>query len=286
MNCGFIPTRRSRKYPRKADGGANQMTNSRFTYSFIFGILLFEILIKIAALRFRRSQLISLPSRHRVLFFISPLLEIKSLEKSRDADGRGVAALYFRFFVSGGLLALSVWVYRQIGFESLPGLAVNYLALPSAYLFGEFYGSLMQLMYLPTGLILPPHHGAIFSSRGLSDFWGRTWNTWVSDWFRENIFRPLRRRPVAAVAAVFLFSGLGHEAVINFPFFILTGRSLFGGMILYFTLQALGLFAERKWFRESFLWSRVWLWIFVLLPSPLIINEAVLRIVGMWPFRP
>jgi hypothetical protein len=139
-----------------------------------------------------------------------------------------------------------------------------------------------QILWLPSGRLMPAAHGNIFAARSLADFWGRRWNVWMSDWFREIIFIPLRARPLLAMGMVFLFSGIIHEAVVNLGFWLLTGRSLFGSMMAYFGLQAAGILVERKWLGEFPRVSRLFAWMVVLGPAPLFVNEGILRAYWLW----
>src|SRR5262245_17093393 len=60
-----------------------------------------------------------------------------------------------------------------------------------------------QCVGLALGRRLETIHDRPFSSRSLSEFWGRRWNRWLSAWFRQVCFRPLRDRPLLGVAAAF-----------------------------------------------------------------------------------
>ena len=128
---------------------------------------------------------------------------------------------------------------------------------------------------------LPPKN--IFAARSLTDFWGRRWNVWMSDWFREIIFRPLRARPLLAMVVVFVVSGILLEAVVSLSFWLVTGRSLFGLMMAYFGLQAAGMFMERAWLGGCPRLKRPFAWIVVLGPAPLFVNEGILRAFWLWP---
>jgi hypothetical protein len=118
---------------------------------------------------------------------------------------------------------------------------------------------------------------------GVADFWGRRWNLWFSDWFRFALLAPLRRRPALAVVVIFFVSGVMHEWVVNLPLYLVTGRKLFGTMMLYFLLQAVGILLERRYFAEKPVAKVVLAWLVVFLPAPLVINEGLLRAMWLWP---
>ena len=150
------------------------------------------------------------------------------------------------------------------------------------WMVSEALGSLAPFIAMPSGRLLPLPHGAPPPlARGLSDFWGRRWNVWMSEWFRQVVFRPLQARPVLALFAVFLVSGVLHEWVINVPLYLVTGRKCFGSMILYFMLQAFGILMERRTRNRGLRILLVWLFVFG--AAPLMVNEGLLRILHLWP---
>jgi hypothetical protein len=93
------------------------------------------------------------------------------------------------------------------------------------------------------------------AAKTLGDFWGRRWNRIVPGFLREVIFLPVARRAGAkvALAAVFLYSGLYHECVSFMT------RSGYGGPMLYFLLQCLGVAIENTRPARRVLRGRVWL---------------------------
>ena len=164
----------------------------------------------------------------------------------------------------------------------LPPVFLSYVGAIVLWLASEALGSLVPFLALPAGRLLPLPHGASPPlAKSLSEFWGRRWNVWTSDWFRQVIFRPLHQRPVSALFVVFLASGVMHEWVINVPLFVVTGRNCFGSMVLYFLLQALGILLEHRTRNRA---ARVLLvWLFVFGAAPLMVNEGLLRVLHLWP---
>jgi hypothetical protein len=154
-------------------------------------------------------------------------------------------------------------------------LARGYVAVVPFWLLTEAVGSAARLALLPFGMLMPPVHERPWRSRTLAEFWGRRWNRVFGDWFAEVCHRPLRRRPVSAVAFTFLVSGLWHELLVNVPLWLADGVNLFGTMMAYFLFQAAGLLAVRRRPGPA---VRVVLWVVVLGPVPLVLNEGTLRI--------
>jgi hypothetical protein len=162
-------------------------------------------------------------------------------------------------------------------------IPLAYLAALFVPLLGEALGKLAQVLSLWTGRIIPSHHDWPTHSTGLADLWGKRWNRWICDWFRQVIFQPLSKKPFQAIMWVFAFSGLMHETILNLPLYFLTDHSQFGSMMAYFGIQAAGVMLERKIPRKRAWARRGWAWFFMIAPCPLILNEAALRVMDLWP---
>jgi hypothetical protein len=74
-----------------------------------------------------------------------------------------------------------------------------------------------------------------------------------------------------------------HEWVVNVPLWFITGRVLFGTMMLYFLLQAAGILVERRFLKGRAHWKVAFAWLIVFVPAPLLINEGLLRALHLWP---
>jgi hypothetical protein len=107
--------------------------------------------------------------------------------------------------------------------------------------FGSFH--LLSCAWRAAGVGAKPLMDWPVLSRGVSEFWGRRWNTAFRDLTHRFLFRPLAARlgPRAGLAAGFLFSGAIHDLVISVP-----AGGGYGGPTLYFVIQGLGLLAERS----------------------------------------
>ena len=111
-------------------------------------------------------------------------------------------------------------------------------------------------------------------ARSLTEFWGGRWNVAFHDLAREWIFTPLLRRVGVggAAFAVFLVSGLVHDAVISLP-----ARAGFGWPTVYFLIQFVGIRVERSaWGRRHLrgLAGRVFTAAVTVLPVPLLFHAA------------
>jgi hypothetical protein len=221
-------------------------------------------------------------SRLSPLFIALPVLAPSSLERSQPLR------CFPRFLLHGGgclgALVLYYWIYwRVIDAFQLHGLALSYLAAPPVLLITEVFLAMITILWLPSGRLLPALHRNPLAARSVADFWGRRWNLWMSDWFRQVIFTPLRRRPVLAVWLIFFLSGLLHEYVLNLALWLVVGKKLFGTMMLYFLLQAAGVWVERRFLRTTGFVHVLFTWVVVFVPVPLVFHESMLRTIHLWP---
>lgn len=109
--------------------------------------------------------------------------------------------------------------------------------------FGLFH--LLSLAWRQAGVAAEPIMDNPLRSSSLADFWGRRWNRAFRDLGHRYIFWPLAGTAGAtkATLAVFLVSGIIHDAVISIP-----AGAGFGLPTLYFLVQAVGLWVERSRF--------------------------------------
>jgi hypothetical protein len=250
--------------------------NWRMTKLFLLALALMVSVMKLIAFLLPATTQTGRP-------FISwMLLAPDSVVRWRPAVG--IRRVLLRILLLLGAVSLSFWVYaRLVHAFQIRGILLSYLAVPILLLVVEFIVALTGLIFLPGGRPFPAVHHRPWSARSLADFWGNRWNMWVNDWFRYTIFTRLRRRPVLALFLAFAVSGLMHEWVINLPLYCLTGRVLFGTMMLYFLIQPVGILLERR-FLKGHRWLMImFAWAMVVAPSPLMLNEGMLRVLHLWP---
>lgn len=186
---------------------------------------------------------------------------------------------WISFFLYIGLTLIIVSLVKN--FLSPIGYFDRIILGLGIYFFTEAMGAFGQSIFLwKDEEIFSIHHHPI-SSASLSEFWGRRWNLWVQDWIAD-MGKPFRVNPKRKILASFLFSGVFHEAMVNFPHWLLTGESYFGTMLAYFLIQGAGLSFDKKFLRAANpVIRRAYWWIIVLLPAPLFIHVPVLRFFGM-----
>jgi Membrane bound O-acyl transferase family len=152
----------------------------------------------------------------------------------------------------------------------LPRVAVGWLGvaaiLVTAHLgFSDVLSSWIGRRYPVIRLFADP-----LASRSLREFWSRRWNTAFVE-MNHIVFAPYARRWFGrhAATALFVLSGLLHEAAISLP--VMGG---FGGPMAYFLLHAAAVRSEpplgvAHWPRPL---ARLWTWCWVLLPLPLLFH--------------
>jgi uncharacterized membrane protein len=215
-------------------------------------------------------------------FITSPVLAPSSLERSQPLS---VAPAFFRRagLLLGALIFYYVIYWQLVRAFHWRGLILSYLAVPAVLPMMEAVVTSVTILWLPSGRLLPRIHRQPWAARSLADFWGRRWNLWMNDWFREVIFRRMRRRPKLAMWLVFGVSGLLHEYGLNLTIWLVTGRNFFGTMMIYFLLQAVGLQLERRFLKNHPRANVVFTWLVVLGPVPLVFHESMLRSIHLWP---
>lgn len=177
-----------------------------------------------------------------------------------------LASLGFIVVFSGVVFSpLSYWEIALIG--------------PSIYFLTESLSLIAQLIYCFHPI--PSIHRDPLKSKSLSEFWGKRWNQWVQDWLRD-LTKYRFQKTGHRLIATFVISGFFHEMMVNLPYFLFFKKNNFGSMMLYFAIQGLGIWIERKWFRNSStIFKRIFLWLWLILPAPLFLGPPILIFFGI-----
>ncbi len=144
---------------------------------------------------------------------------------------------------------------------------VGLSCLALAFLFGVF--DLLAAFWRAQGVHVQKQWHFLPATRSLSDYWSRRWNRAFHDFARDHVYLPIKRRWGRSIALFisFLFSGLIHDLVVSVP-----AHGGLGLPTIYFLLQGLGIWVERKWIPEG-AGRRIWAWLVVLAPVPLLIHR-------------
>jgi hypothetical protein len=263
-------------YDRNAVTWQNLSADWQVTWLNLLALALMGLVMKFAVL------LIPSATAARTLRFVaSPVLAPNSLERSQPFS----AAPRFLLRASAclGALILYYWIYwKLVNTFHLHGITLSYLAVPAVLLVSEVLVAMVTILWLSSGRFLPTLHRNPFGARSVADFWGRRWNLWISEWFRYAIFMRMRHRPMLALWLIFFLSGLLHEYVLNLSLWMVTGKKLFGTMMLYFLLQPVGMLIERRCLKHNVRANILFTWLIVFAPVPLVFNESMLRTLHLW----
>lgn len=182
-------------------------------------------------------------------------------EPSPETGRRFAAGLTLALCGAAAIGALALWE------PLIPRPILGWAGIAALLLLIHFGVSdvLTSLTWL-SGRPIRPLFDLPFRSATLSDFWTRRWNRPYVDMNRV-LFLPVlssRMRLRWAVLGVFVVSGLLHEMAISYP-----AGGGWGGPLLYFVLQGVGVLGERSLRRPS----RVLAWLWILVPIPLLFHS-------------
>lgn len=208
-------------------------------------------------------------------FFRYPYVSTRSLRYRDPHKNDHIIADFFTFALFLLFFIMIARPFRPLEFWEI------WLFSPAIYFFTEVLGICGQLVFLGFHEDTFAIHLEPYRSKTLTEFWGRRWNLWIQDWLKD-VGSLAPRSRTRRMLLIFFVSGFFHEAMVNLPYFLITGESYFGTMIAYFLIQALALGLEKSFLRGSPTWvHRLYLWGAVILPSPLFINVPLLRFLGL-----
>ena len=245
----------------------------RITCYYLFCLVILVPILKWYSLRHSAAGC----SRERCAFWLAPSLSFPDWQARRRATARDRWLVLGKSVVSL-LLGAALWHFDLSLPPHLSPWLQGYLAAFPFWLMLEMATVFFQLLWLPAGVLVPPLNRAPLAARSVADFWGRRWNRLFGDWLLRACFLPNRDRPTLALGATFLLSGLLHEFLVSLPYGLAYGESLLGWMLVYFSLQWLAIVIERRWLPRKGISSRLFCWLVVLGPAPLVLNPGTLHI--------
>ena len=165
--------------------------------------------------------------------------------------------------------AVLFWLVPRL----LPAATPFRIRFGIALLGGGFLGlmarfDLYALVFRAMGFPVEKLWDCPVAATSLGEFWGRRWNRVVSGLLREVVFLPVSRLAGSRVAlfTTFLYSGMYHECLS-----FMTGSG-YGGPLLYFLLQYLGVAIENSRPGRGLIRDRRWVgraWTFAVVALPL-----------------
>jgi hypothetical protein len=244
-------------------------------------LLAFAVYCGCKWLTWRRTPVAGLPWwRHAGYLFAWPGLDAAAFLTGRPAPEARPAPREWLFAAAKTLGGAAVFWGAGRVVPAADGLLLGWCGMVGvAFLlhFGTFH--LLSCFWRALGVEAPPLMNHPWAAASVSEFWGRRWNRAFRDLTHRFLFSPLAARlgPRWGVAAVFVFSGVVHDAVISVP-----AGGGYGGPTLFFLAQLLGLLAERSRVGKRLGLGggrRGWLFTAVVLlaPAPLLFHPPFLR---------
>ncbi|HWD39352.1 MAG TPA: MBOAT family protein [Fimbriimonas sp.] len=204
-----------------------------------------------------------------IFFSVWPGMSLSGLQRRRKAEpedvqgfGRGLIFAY----TGGAILSVDALLQPHLSLLQAGAIAVVGILLTVHFGISEVLTAGLRFLGWPVEpLFRQPER-----SQSLEDFWGRRWNLPFVEMDRRLFVRPLVRGlgPQRATFAVFMISGLFHEMAISYP-----AGAGWGLPLTYFVVQAIGNGFQSR----GMLKGRLWTYVLVLLPLPLLFHPAFLK---------
>lgn len=216
----------------------------------------------------------------KFFYFKTPYLSPMTLKRQNAFSIKEQLKIWLIYF-------LCLMVLLKISQSYLAGLdswiTKAYLMVPTLYFSLEFLGRTSALLFSTIGhKTIVDMHNAPWAATSLQNFWSKRWNVWVRDWILS-LSKPLAKLGAnKALFFAFMLSGVFHEMMVSLPYFVLTNKNVFGLMIIYFGIQFIGMWLEKKYLNNSpYFFKIIYTWIFILIPIPLFINQSILYFYGL-----
>ncbi len=212
--------------------------------------------------------------------FLSPLFSTKSFYNLRNQNLK-ISHLILKM----SLHAFLVIIYFSLCLKFKPNLSFlvfSYLVAPGIYLFTLAMGSILQCCFYLTGNRFVDIHDRPYLSYSLTDFWSKRWNRWIRDWLNNLTYGFKFSNLTIGVLVSFFISGIFHEIMFNLPYFLFKDEFVFGNMMIFFSLQSLGILFEKQFLRQTKpIYRRMFMWIMVIGLSPIFVREPLLSVFGL-----
>lgn len=176
---------------------------------------------------------------------------------------------------------LAAWARMALGALSIVVLAIYALHIPDRLLGLAGIAALLLTIHLGicellpwslrwAGFAVPLLFDRPWAASSLAEFWSRRWNLAFIEMNQRLFLRPVYRYfgKRGSRFALFALSGMLHELGLSFP-----AGAGWGGPLGYFLLQGALVAAEER-FRIA---NRVWVWLWLIAPSPLLFHEPFRR---------
>ena len=156
------------------------------------------------------------------------------------------------------------------------------ISLPFVFVITFFLGHLFRAICTLTRDVPIDIHNHPWKSKSISEFWTLRWNVWIRDWLHQVGKYIAPHSAKTRRLLIFFISGCFHELMVNLPYFIYTGKTIFGSMIVYFLIQYMAVSLDQYLKRFNLPKIRfVLLYLSLFIPAPLFTNEAFRLFFGL-----
>ena len=233
------------------------------------------ILMKVWALKLSPSSAIN-------FFFNTPVFAPTSCKRNQEINAKNLKHLKRHFFLFSVLGVAGIEFYQFVFKQwEMPLAMKSVLFYPYIYIFTNLLGLMGQVWSLLGKQLAADLHNKPYLASSVSEFWGKRWNIWISDWLGL-VSKKFSKNPSTRLFLAFFLSSLYHEAVIALPFYLWKGKNYFGWMSLFFMSQYISVAVDKKILSKKFpALRRPFLWIALILPAPLFVNPSVLSFFGV-----
>jgi Membrane bound O-acyl transferase family len=251
------------------------------------GFTLFSTSKAATLIRLDRNSRKRLSWKRLLAYFFWCGLKVEPFLKDGNAGRPPRHSLWLTGLMNLTIGGVFLWVVPHLLPEETPQRLRLILGMVG-YAYWIIFGTmdLWAAVYRLCGIAVEKQFDNPARAESLADFWGQRWNRIFSDFARDLFFRPLSGPVGAGIASfcVFLFAGVLHEWAWSYP-----ARGGYGGPMLFFLIQWFALRLEgtrkgRALLRGTVL-GRVWTWLVVLGPSPLLLHGPMLDNVALENLR-
>jgi len=215
--------------------------------------------------------------------FQSPQFAPKSERRNLKKNTEGILRIWKRFiFISAcAIFGIEFYQYLFATFSFGPFIKA-WLFSPYIYIFTNLLGISAQCLFLLTREIPSDIHNHPYLSRSISEFWGRRWNLWVSDWLATLSKKASPTNEKRRFLWAFTLSGIFHEVIAALPYYLSTGQNYFGLMTSFFIIQYFAVALDKKVLKSAHPALRAsFMWLSIIAPMPLFINPSVTAFFGV-----
>lgn len=215
-------------------------------------------------------------------FYMTPIMCPKTHGESFDIKVKHSEIIFEILFSTLGLIFIYNYLLLLLTEYTFLLPLRPYILLAFIYIFTLFIGANFRCLSLVFNFKSSKIHNRPYLSKSIHEFWTLRWNIWIRNWLHyigKYLFpQNLKLRQFS----IFMISGLFHEAMVNLPYYLYTGKFLFGTMLAYFLIQYLGVLLDKNFLKPYKKLRYIFMWLCIFIPAPLFMNEALLKFFGFF----